>query len=139
MFHGPANLENKTISHLETVILPIVDNISRSLGLPPRSFVISISNVGASATKGVGLNIAGFSADVPLFLSMLSASMQASLRQDIIATGHIASLAGGIVPVLGIPAKAIFHRTILVSTGMGVAVERAINIVLTNHMEFQIG
>jgi hypothetical protein len=105
MFHGPANLENKTISHLETVILPIVDNISRSLGLPPRSFVISISNVGASATKGVGLNIAGFSADVPLFLSMLSASMQASLRQNLIATGHIASLAGDIVPVLGIPAK----------------------------------
>jgi hypothetical protein len=105
MFHGPANLENKAISHLETVILPIVDNISRSLGLPPRSFVISISNVGASATKGVGLNIAGFSADVPLFLSMLSASMQASLRRDLIATGHIASLAGDIVPVLGIPAK----------------------------------
>lgn len=104
-FHGPANLENKTISHLETVILPIVESISRSLGLPPRSFIISISNVGASATKGVGLNITGFSADVPLFLSMLSASMQASLRQDLIATGHIASLAGDIVPVLGIPAK----------------------------------
>jgi len=104
-FCGPVNLDNKTISHLETVILPIVDNISRSLGLPPKSFLISISNVGASATKGVGLNITGFSADVPLFLSMLSASMQASLRQDLIATGHIASLAGDIVPVLGIPAK----------------------------------
>jgi len=104
-FHGPVNLEDKTISHLETVILPIVDNIARSLGLPPGSFVISISNVGAAATKNVGLNIAGFSADVPLFLSMLSASMQASLRQDIIATGHIASLAGDIVPVLGISAK----------------------------------
>ena len=104
-FRGPVNVANKTISHLETVIIPIVDNISRSLGLPPMSFVISISNVGVSATKGVGLNIAGFSADVPLFLSMLSASMQASLRQDLVATGHIASLAGNIVPVLGIPAK----------------------------------
>jgi len=67
--------------------------------------MISVSNIGASAIKDVGLNIAGFSADVPLFLSILSACLQMNVRQEIIATGHIASLAGDIVPVLGIPAK----------------------------------
>lgn len=104
-FHGPVTLEDKTIVHLETVIYPIVNTISHSLGLPSRSFDISISNVGASSARDLGLKIAGFSADVPFFLSMLSAGIGTGLRQDVIATGHIASLAGDVAPVLGIPAK----------------------------------
>ncbi len=104
-FHGPVTVEDKTIVHLETVIFPIVSTISHSLGLPSRNFDISISNVGASSARDLGLKIAGFSADVPFFLSMLSAGTGAGLRQDVIATGHIASLAGDVAPVLGIPAK----------------------------------
>lgn len=105
-FRGPVKLEEKTLHHTETLILPIVDRIIQSLGLPLKNFVISISNIGVSATRGAGLNISGFSADLALFMAMISVNLQAGLRQDIVATGHIASLAGDVAPVLDIPAKA---------------------------------
>ncbi len=105
IYSGPVTLDGKTASHVETVILPIVDSITQSLGLPSKGFSISIANVGAAAAKGAGLRITGFSADIPFLMAMLSASLQAGLRQNIMATGHIASLAGEVVPVLGIPAK----------------------------------
>jgi hypothetical protein len=104
-FRGPVKLDDKAFNHIETIILPIVDRISQSLDLPTLNFLISISNIGAAATAGKGIKISGFSADLPMFLAMLSACIQAVLRQDIIATGHIASLAGDVAPVLDIPAK----------------------------------
>lgn len=104
-FRGPVKLDDKAFNQIEAVILPIVDQIVQSLELPIQNFLISISNIGAAATTGKGMKISGFSADLPIFLAMLSASLQASLRQDIIATGHIASLAGDVAPVLDIPLK----------------------------------
>lgn len=104
-FRGPVKLDDKAFNQIEAVILPIVDQIVQSLELPIQNFLISISNIGAAATTGKGMKISGFSADLPMFLAMLSASLQASLRQDIIATGHIASLAGDVAPVLDIPLK----------------------------------
>ena len=104
-FRGPVKLDDKAFNHIEAVILPIVDQITQSLELPIQNFLISISNIGATATIGKGIKISGFSADLPMFLAMLSASLQAALRQDIIATGHIASLAGDVAPVLDIPLK----------------------------------
>ncbi len=104
-FRGPAKLDDKAFNHIEAVILPIVDQITQSLELPIQNFLISISNIGATATIGKGIKISGFSADLAMFLVMLSASLQTALRQDIIATGHIASLAGDVVPVLDIPLK----------------------------------
>ena len=102
---GPVKLEDRTRRHLEEVILPIVDRITESLDLPIRNFIISVSNVSASATMGKGLHISGFSADIPLFMALISASLQMALRQGIISTGHIASLAGDVTPVLDIPRK----------------------------------
>ena len=104
-FRGPVKLDDKAFNHIEAVILPIVDQITQSLELPIQNFLISVSNIGATATIGKGIKISGFSADLPMFLAMLSASLQAALRQDIIATGHIASLAGDVIPVLDIPLK----------------------------------
>ena len=104
-FRGPVKLDDKALNHIEAVILPIVDQITQPLELPIQNFLISISNIGATATIGKGIKISGFSADLPMFLAMLSASLQAVMRQDIIATGHIASLAGDVIPVLDIPLK----------------------------------
>lgn len=104
-FRGPVKLDDKAFNHIQAVILPIVDRITQSLDLPIQYFLISISNIGATATLGKGIKMSGFSADLPMFLAMLSASIQAALRQDVIATGHIASLAGDVVPVLDIPLK----------------------------------
>jgi predicted ATP-dependent protease len=39
-----------------------------------------------------GVQVSGFSADVPMFLAMLSARLQMPVRQDVVSTGHIASL-----------------------------------------------
>lgn len=104
-FCGPVKLEKKAFHHVESVIMPIVDQIVQSLGFPLKNFVISVSNIGLSATKGVGIEINGFSADITLFMALLSAHLQLGLRQDIIATGHISSLSGDVAPVLDIPAK----------------------------------
>jgi len=104
-FHGPVKLDKENIRHLETVILPIVDEFSGRLALPRKNYVISIENIGVTATRGDGLDISGFSADLPLFLALLSATLQMDLRQDIIGTGHISSVAGDVTPVLDIPAK----------------------------------
>jgi hypothetical protein len=82
-FRGPVKLDDKAFNHVEAVILPIVDQITQSLELPIQNFLISISNIGATATAGKGIKISGFSADLPMFLAMLSASLQAGLRQDI--------------------------------------------------------
>lgn len=104
-FRGPVKVADKTVSHLETVILPIVDRITCSLNQPPRDYILSISNISASATREVGLLITGYSADLSFFLALLSAGLQAAIRQDLMATGHIGSLAGDVVPVLGVAAK----------------------------------
>ncbi|MCL5808106.1 MAG: hypothetical protein M1418_06110 [Deltaproteobacteria bacterium] len=104
-FRGPVKLDDKAFNHIEAVILPIIDQITQSLELSIQNFLISVSNIGATATMGKGIKISGFSTDLPIFMVMLSASLQTALRQDIIATGHIASLAGDVAPVLDIPLK----------------------------------
>lgn len=104
-FRGPVTLDDENIHHLETVVLPIVDEFADRTGLPHKNHVLSIENIGVKATRGKGLKISGFSADLPLFLALLSATLQLPLRQDVISTGHISSVAGDVAPVLDIPTK----------------------------------
>ncbi|MFC1895238.1 hypothetical protein ACFL0Q_01040 [Thermodesulfobacteriota bacterium] len=54
---------------------------------------------------GIGTQISGFSADLPVLLAMISASLEMPLNQDVVSTGHVASLDGDLVCVRGIPAK----------------------------------
>ena len=102
---GPVRFSETSKNHLDSVVLPLVDRIMDALGLPRRNYEVSIVNIGAAASSGVGMEIQGFSADIPVFLSLLSSSLQVPLRADIASTGHIGSLDGDIVPVRGIPAK----------------------------------
>ncbi len=104
-FRGPVKLDDDTIRHLETVVLPIVDEFADQTGVPHKNHILSIENIGVTATRGKGLKISGFSADLPLFLALLSATLQLPLRQDVISTGHISSVGGDVAPVLDIPAK----------------------------------
>ena len=104
-FRGPVTLDDENIHHLETVVLPIVDEFADRTGLPHKNHILSIENIGVKATRGKGLKISGFSADLPLFLALLSATLQLPLRQDVISTGHISSVEGDIAAVLDIPAK----------------------------------
>jgi hypothetical protein len=104
-FIGPVIFEKKTAEHIEEVVLPAADNILRALNLPGKTFDISVVNLDAASLKDVGLNISGFSADVPVLLAILSASLQMAVSEDIVSTGHVASPDGDIRMVKNLPAK----------------------------------
>lgn len=104
-FGGNVGLSGSIKNHIGETILPIINNITNSLGLSPKNFEISAVNLGAASSLDIGMNISGFSADVPMFLGMLSAGLQIPLAEDFLATGHIASVEGDISAVKAIPAK----------------------------------
>ena len=104
-FVGPVAFEEPTAKHTRDVLIPVVDGIADSLGLPKRSFEISVVNPGAASVSDLGVRIRGFSADVPVLLAMLSAALKMPAPDDIVTTGHIASVEGDIGAVKAIPAK----------------------------------
>ena len=111
LFTGPAVYEQKLISHLRQTVLPVVDQIVQRLTAHRRratrlkTFEVSTVNLGAASTAEVGLSISGYSADVPVLLSLLSAVLRIPLPQDVVTTGHVASSGGDIRFVASIPAK----------------------------------
>ena len=104
-FTGPAAFHEKTAKHLKEVVAPIVDQLLEALGLSPKTFEISVANIEASSINDIGLNISGNSLDVPVLVGMLSAALEIPLDNEIVFTGHIASLHGDIRMVSGLPAK----------------------------------
>jgi hypothetical protein len=104
-FTGPGTFERKTSEHIVEVIVPVADNFLRGLNLPERCFDISVVNLDATSIMDVGLNISGFSTDVPILLAILSASLQMAVPEDVVSTGHVASPDGDIRIVKNIPAK----------------------------------
>jgi hypothetical protein len=111
LFTGTAVFDAKVIAHLTETVLPTVDGIvdqvttTRGRTRKPKSFEVSLVNLGAASAVDVGLSVSGFSADVPVLLSMLSAALSIPLPQDVVTTGHVASSDGDIRPVRNIPAK----------------------------------
>jgi len=104
-FSGPASFDKRTEKHITDVVLTAADTIVSDLGLPKESFDISAVNIGAASINNLGTNISRFSADVSLFLVILSAQLEIPILQNMVCTGHIASPEGDIRMVKGIPAK----------------------------------
>lgn len=104
-FKGPVVFKAETIKHLETIVLAVVDRITDSLSSNRYNYQISVKNIGATASAGIGMEVSGFSSDLPILFAMLSAALNVAIRQDLAGTGHIASLDGDIASVKGIPAK----------------------------------
>jgi len=104
-FVGTVTLKDSTVAHVRDVLVPIVDSILLSLGLAKKSFEISIVNPGAASVSDLGVEISGLSADVPLFLALLSAALNMPIPDDIVTSGHIASSDGDISAVKAMPAK----------------------------------
>jgi len=104
-FLGQVSFSDNERKHINEIIVPIVHNILQYLGLPGKSFNISIVNLSVASMMGMGMNISGFSADVPLFLALLSSALDLPIPDDIVSTGHIASIEGDIKPVQKIPEK----------------------------------
>jgi len=105
-FLGTVEFSKSIKGHIKNAILPIIDSILRQLELPKRNFEISAVNLGAASALDIGVKVSGLSADVPVFVAMLSAALQIPIINDFVATGHIASVEGDISAVKGIPAKA---------------------------------
>ncbi|MBI1390117.1 MAG: hypothetical protein GC154_16875 [bacterium] len=100
-----ANFDERCRSHILETILPILNRLLFLMGISPRTFSLSIANLGAASLMDRGLTVTGFSADVPLFLAMLSAALGITIPRDAVVTGHVASLEGGLAPVRSIPEK----------------------------------
>ena len=104
-FTGSVSFDNKTVEHLFKSVLPTADNILMTIGLPKRSFEISIVNFGVASIRDVGSKIFGFSADVPILIAILSACLHIPVQEDIVFTGHIASPDGDIRMVKNFSSK----------------------------------
>ncbi len=102
---GPVKFAEPTVSHIISVVLPIVDRICEGLSVSAKGFEISVANVGAAACHDLGIEVSGLSGDLPVMLAMLSAALKMPVRDDFVSTGHIASTHGEIVAVRAIPAK----------------------------------
>jgi ATP-dependent Lon protease len=105
LFSGPAAFSTNTVNHINSIILPAADIFFNALNVPLKSFEISIVNLDVASLMDVGITISGYSADVPIFLAMLSAGLQLAIPDNILSTGHIASIDGDIRMVSSIPAK----------------------------------
>ena len=104
-FTGVVGFEPKTREHIREIILPLVERILRHLNLEPDGYDLSVVNFGAASAAEVPPTITGFSADVPVFIAFLSASLALEAREDLLSTGHIASPDGDIALVRNIAAK----------------------------------
>ena len=105
LFSGSATFQPDVKEHMRNTVMALVEDITHELGLRRRTFEISVVNLAAASVVDAGIRITGYSADVPVLLALLSAALRVPARQDVVATGHMASLGGDIRPVRGIPAK----------------------------------
>jgi len=104
-FCGSVKFSISVKKHIRDIILPIIDRIVDTLGLARQNFEISAVNLGAASAQGVGVTVSGFSADLPIILAILSATLQITISNDFVSTGHIASVDGDISAVEAITEK----------------------------------
>ena len=102
---GPVTFEDRLVRHVRELILPLVESITECLGLPMRPMTLSVVNIGAASAMDLPAHVHGFSADLPIFLALLSARLGLPVPVDVLSTGHIASSAGDIAAVHGLKVK----------------------------------
>jgi len=105
-FYGPAVFSKNVAKHIKEVVYPVVDTVLDLLNIQGNGFDISVSNLGAASSNDVGIDIHGYSMDLSILVSMLSAATGAPVRKNIVFTGHIANTDGSVRMVSGIPEKA---------------------------------
>lgn len=105
-FQGPAVFTKKVAHHIRKIVWPVADSALSFLTCQPYGFDLSVSNLAAASSKEVAVDISGFSADMSVFVAILSAGMGIPVRENLVFTGHIAGSDGSIRMVSGIPEKA---------------------------------
>ncbi len=98
-FSGSVNFCEKLKKHLKDIVLHHVNEILEMMEIPIKSFDISAQNIGALSSNDSEFIVQGYSADVPIFLAMLSSGLQLQINQSSLFTGHISSKEGDISQV----------------------------------------
>lgn len=93
----------KTIRHYRKELLPILNDICRNCGICYFDIILSNQNLQAAAINDSHLEIDGFSADVSIFVAMLSAIFGIKTYEDIVFSGAISK--GKILPVASLAVK----------------------------------
>ena len=104
-FSGPVVFDEKTTDHLRDVVWGSANAILNALGIPQKNYEISIVNLEAAASLDLNCTVGGYSADVAVFLAIMSAGLQVTIPKDMVCTGHIASMDGDIRIVKEMSAK----------------------------------
>jgi len=102
---GTVELNDESLINIQTTVVGIVDRFTIELGIDPVDFLVSFSNTGAISAKDTSLRIEGVSAELPIFMAMVSIVLRIPIPQDDVITGHLASPGGDIAPVSGLPEK----------------------------------
>jgi len=102
---GQVGIESSIAEHYRTTILDAIDKITGSLGIEKKCYEISIRNIEAASVKGLNIALQGYSADLSIFLALLSAGLNLPIPQDIAITGRLISADGYVGPVSGLPEK----------------------------------
>jgi hypothetical protein len=105
-FQGPAVFTKNASTHIRKIVWPVADTVLSRLIDQSYGFDLSVSNLSAASSREVAVDISGFSADVAVFVAILSAGTSIPVVQNLVFTGHIAGTDGSIRMVNGIPEKA---------------------------------
>lgn len=104
-FSGESVAAHHAIGHVDTVLVPLLQQVLKPLSIATGQWTVMLEPLEAAAVHELPVSVSGYSADLPLFLALLSASMRLPLRQDIVATGRFASSMGDVGLVKHIPEK----------------------------------
>lgn len=114
-FTGECQWNQRSKGHIRRVVFPLAQEIAVQLELPPPRFACSIVNPGRATQSDTGVDVIGFSADLPLLLAMLGELCGLDVPQNVASSGAIASRQGHIRMVKQLPEKlqaAISHPAI---------------------------
>jgi hypothetical protein len=104
-FTGPVAFEASVVTHIRSILVPLVDRVMAGLGMKAVGFEIVVVNPAGVSVHDLATRITGFSADAALVLALLSAGLGILPADDVVCTGHVASIDGHFRPVRSLPAK----------------------------------
>jgi hypothetical protein len=104
-FGGLVEFETGTRQHLLDIVIPVAFNVCAGLGVPTGPLEMAVTNPGAVSASDLQAEVRGFSADLPVFLAVLSAHLGSPVPEGLVCTGQIVSPDGDIAMVSGMSAK----------------------------------
>ena len=98
-----SGFSGELIGHYNKEIIPLIDKLCTKCNLSFGEFSISVENLQAAALCGTKLEIEGYSADLSVFIAMLSAVFDLPVDENVLFSGHISQ--AKILPVESLKTK----------------------------------